>query len=112
MSSAVRARQTFEAMAACLPDVRLHPTDALYEAAADTLRTQAETAGADTVLVIAHNPGVGVLAQTLAEACTAIAVEDRTFLQQGFPTATAAAFEFAQDRTAWLGVFKPPRGSA
>ena len=112
VSSAVRARQTFDAMAPSLPDVRLQVVRELYDAPADTLRLNAEAVEADTVLVIAHNPGVGVLAQALAEASTAIGVDDRAYLQQGFPTATAAAFEFADGRTACLGVFRPQGAAA
>ena len=112
VSSAVRARQTFEAMAPSLPDVRLQAVRDLYDAPADTLRLSAERVEADTVLVVAHNPGVGALAQALADACTAIGLDDRAYLQQGFPTAAAVAFEFADGRTACLGVFRPQGDAA
>lgn len=107
VSAAVRTRETFEAVAPSLPDVRFEARKDLYEASAATLRQAAETADADTVLVIAHNPGVGALARELAESCTAIGVEDRARLLEGFPTAAAAAFEFADGRTACLGVVFP-----
>ena len=107
VSPAARTRETFEAMAASLPDVHLHPDPALYDASAAALRDAAEQASADTVLVVAHNPGVGVLAASLVQACTVVGVEDRAFIEQGFPPATAAAFEFADGRTACLGVFRP-----
>ena len=64
------------------------------------------------MLVVAHNPSVQALAADLAERCAAIAVEDRARIEQGFPTATAAAFEFAGGRTACLGVFQPADAEA
>ena len=79
----------------------------LYDAPAEALRGAAEGAQGDTVMVIAHNPGIGVLAQTLARSCIAVGVEERAAIEQGFPTATAAAFEFLHGRTACLGVFRP-----
>ena len=111
VSTAVRTRETFDAVAPMLPDVRLEADARLYEASAETLRQAAEAAQADTVLVVAHNPGVGALAATLAQVCTMIDVEARAALEAGFPTATAAAFEFTDGRTGCLGVFGP-KGSA
>ena len=107
VSPALRTQQTFEALAAVIPDVRLQTGPDLYDAPADVLRAAAEGADADTVLVVAHNPGVGLLATTLIQACIAAGVEERGALEQGFPTATAAAFEFLHGRAACLGVFRP-----
>ena len=112
VSPAVRARQTYDALAPALPDVRLQTAPELYEAPAQVLRAAAERAQADTVLVVAHNPGVGALALALVQACVAVGVEERSALEQGFPTATAAAFEFVHGRTACLGVFRPGDASA
>ena len=107
VSPALRARQTFEAAAPHLPDVRLELRPDLYEASADTLRQAAEGCEAGVVALVANNPGIGALVAELAQACTAIGVEDRAYLQAGFPTAAAAAFEFAEGRLACLGVFRP-----
>ncbi len=107
VSPALRTRQTLQAMSPHLPDVQVRTVDGLFNAPAETLQEAAEAAEADTVLVVAHNPGVHTLALSLAKACAAIGVDDRAFLAQGFPTATAAAFEFAGGRTACLGVFRP-----
>ena len=108
VSRALRARQTFDAAAPALPDVRLQVRPELYDAPAEALRSAAEAANGDTILLIAHNPGVGALAHALVQACVAADVEARTAIAQGFPTATAAAFEFVHGRTACLGVFRPP----
>ncbi len=107
VSPALRTRQTLEAMALHLPDVRVRTVDGLYNAPAETLHEAAEAAEADTVLLVAHNPGVHALALSLVKACTVIGVEARAAITDGFPTATAAAFEFAGGRTACLGVFGP-----
>ncbi len=107
VSPAVRAQQTFEALAAIIPDMTLQTEPDLYDAPADVLRHAAERADGDTILVIAHNPGVGALAHALVQACAVVGVEDRAAVEQGFPTATAAAFEFAGGRTACVGVFRP-----
>jgi phosphohistidine phosphatase len=112
VSPALRTRQTFEAASASLPDVGLELRRDLYEASAALLRRAAEAMETDTVLLVGHNPGIGALAAELAESCTAIGVEDRAYLADGFPTATAAAFEFAPDRVACLGVFRPEPAGA
>ena len=93
VSPAVRARQTFEALAAVIPDVKLQTEPDLYDAPVDVLRDAAARADADTVVMVAHNPGVGGLALSLMQACVAAGVEERAALEQGFPPATAAAFE-------------------
>jgi phosphohistidine phosphatase len=107
VSPAVRTRQTFEAAASSLPDVRLELRRDLYEASAATLRQAAESCDGETVLLVGHNPGVAALAAELGEACTVISIEDQAVLREGFATATAAAFEITAERTACLGVFRP-----
>ncbi len=111
VSPALRAQQTFEALQPALADVDLQTVSELYDAPAATLRSAADAVDADTVLVVAHNPGVHALALSLVEACVAVGVDDRVRVEDGFPTATAAAFEFAGGRTACLGVFAAPGSS-
>ena len=112
VSPALRTRQTFDAISPALPDVHLRTVEGLYNAPAATLQEAAEAADANTVLLVAHNPGVHALALSLVKACTMIGVEDRAFVAEGFPTATAAAFELADGRTACLGVFRPAGSAA
>jgi phosphohistidine phosphatase len=107
VSPAVRTRQTFEAAAPSLPDARPELRQELYEGSAASLRQAAQSCDGDTVLLVGHNPGIGALAAALAEACAVIPVDDQAFLREGFPTATAAAFEVTAERTACLGVFRP-----
>jgi phosphohistidine phosphatase len=107
VSSAVRTRQTFEALQPLLPDMRLEARADLYQASAEALWEAADGAAADTVLLVGHNPSVHALALSLAERSVAAGVREREALDHGYPTATAAAFEFAGDRVACLGVFGP-----
>ncbi|WP_158916766.1 histidine phosphatase family protein [Caulobacter sp. S45] len=111
VSTAVRARQTFEAAKAFLPDVRLELVPTLYNAAPETLLRAAQKANGDTVLVIAHNPGVHALAMELVEGALCEPTM-RAEIQAGFPTATAAVFEFGDGRTGCLGVFNAHSGGA
>ena len=107
VSAAVRTRQTFEAMRATLSDVRMSARADLYNASRDVLWRAAEASDGDTVLLIGHNPDIHALALSLAERGVAAGVDDLARIEQGYPTATAAAFEFAGARVACLGVFGP-----
>ena len=111
VSPALRAQQTFEALQPALADVSMQTVAELYNASAGTLRSAADAVDTGTVLVVAHNPGVHALALSLIEACVAVGVDDRARVEDGFPTGTAAAFEFVGGRTACLGVF-PAAGSS
>lgn len=85
VSAARRAQSTWEAARGAwspVPPCAVRPD--LYEAAADALLAAAEGEGADTVLVVAHNPGLHELAARLAGA--------DPFAARGFAPATAAAF--------------------
>ena len=92
VSSSVRTRQTWEAMAAAFPAAQAEEDRALYNASATQIAKAAERAGADggTVMVVGHNPGVQVLALSLAPSGSAGARQ----VNEGFPTATAAVFAF------------------
>lgn len=107
VSAAVRTRQTFEAICPLLPDMRLESRQDFYSASPEALWAAAEKADADTVMLVGHNPSVHALALSLAERCVAAGVRERDRLERGYPTATAAAFEFAGGRVACLGVFGP-----
>jgi phosphohistidine phosphatase len=65
-STALRARTTAAAFGEALGvGVELDPE--LYGSPADTLLRAAETSGARSVLVVAHDPGMTVLAERLSE---------------------------------------------
>lgn len=94
VSSATRAQQTWSRAAeaagtpwAAVPVV----TDAdIYEASPSTLRGVAGRHGADAdvVVLVGHNPGMGLLARELAAAG-----DERAALSEGFPTSAVAVLE-------------------
>lgn len=119
VSSAARAQQTWSRAAesagapwSTLPVV----TDAdVYEAAPSTLRDVAlrHGVGAELILLVGHNPGMGLLARELAAPG-----EGRAALADGFPTSGIAVLEtdgpwsvaLAGMGTFRLSSFATPRG--
>ena len=94
VSSAVRAAQTWDAAAPFFPGARAERVPALYHIEPDGILAlaRAHGAGASTVLVLGHNPGLGQLAALLAQDSAARA-DIKMRLVQGFPTAAAAVIE-------------------
>lgn len=111
VSSAVRTRQTWEQMHDALGDVDVREEPRLYNAPAEILRRFVEDSEeqAGCLLVLAHNPGVHVLAgDYLTESAASPAILER--LSGGFPTGAAALFAVdAAGRCAYEG-FLTPRG--
>lgn len=109
VSTATRTRQTWELMQEAFGDVEVRMEPALYNASSDTLRRHVEAAEeeAGCLLVLAHNPGVHMLAhQYLIESAASPSVMDR--MAAGFPTAAAAAFEVdVTGRCAYDGYLTP-----
>ena len=92
VSAAVRARQTWDMAASALVGAVVENRPDLYDASAPTLLTAGRTPLGRTVVIVAHNPGLHVLAVALAGRAEDHAVEAR--LRQGFPTGAAAVFDF------------------
>lgn len=91
-SSAIRARQTWEAMAGELPSAKLSVEPALYLAEPESLRARLAVLAAtwQAVLLVGHNPGLHQLAQLLAGGGdTAMLAR----LRQGFPPGAVAALD-------------------
>lgn len=109
VSTATRTRQTWELIQEAFGDVEVRMEPALYNASADTLRRHVEAAEeeAGCLLVLAHNPGVHMLAhQYLLESAASPSVMDR--MASGFPTAAVAAFEVdVAGRCAYDGYLTP-----
>ena len=68
VSSAIRTRETWALLAPHLP----HPPearilDALYHAGPDVMLRALQTAGAQTVLMLGHNPGIAAFARWLLD---------------------------------------------
>jgi len=96
VSTARRAQETYSALAAALPaPVEMRPDRALYDADPETILAtlRADAAGAGTAMLIAHNPGVGSLATTLAKGRGKPPI-------RSFGTATIGIFDFESDEWA------------
>lgn len=107
VSPARRTRETWAEASAFLPDAQVEFPRELYAAPADRLRLAAEDAeGASTVMVVAHNPGLHELAYQLAAGAALIEPTVRARLEEGFPAASAVAFELDGARIACLGLFR------
>ncbi len=91
VSAAKRTRETWAEMAEIFPNAAAEFDLRLYNADPETLLEAARAAGPSTVIVIAHNPGVHMLAAYLAQSA---GPEARKRLERGFPTGGAAVFRF------------------
>jgi phosphohistidine phosphatase len=92
-SSSRRTQETLELIAGALGKPTIEVEEGLYGAGADTLlaRIRMADASVDSLLVIAHNPGLQDLAVTLAP--------DDERLAEKFPTGALAEFEL--DAESW-----------
>lgn len=104
-SSAIRTRQTLALILPNFNNAEAHYTDNLYLASPAAMRAQIKTApdSYNHVLVIAHNPGIQMLALDLADRSSA----DKGALQKiehKYPTAGLAYFECAVVR--WSDIVK------
>ena len=102
VSPAVRTRQTWEAARAALPDApeAVEASD-LYDAPPLALITAAQDERADTVLLVAHNPGLPALADLLTG-------DPR--LGEGFPPASFAVLRLDAPGAPWrlADLHRPP----
>jgi len=100
-SSAIRCRETFESL--CIGLKKRPPVDfedALYNSSPDELLHGlapwfAEDDEPETILLLAHNPGVSMLAFDLGQGQDS----DEALLRSGFAPATFALFEIDDDGT-------------
>jgi phosphohistidine phosphatase len=95
VSPAARTLQTWEAVAPFFPAAKVEQALALYDIKPDEIMLLAKNDGeqARTVMVVGHNPGLGMLASLLSRQMQ-MSPETRTGLAQGFPTGAAAAIDF------------------
>lgn len=109
VSPAARTRQTWDLVHDALGDVEVRFGDALYNAGPDTLRRQVEAVEdeAGCLMVVAHNPGVHLLAvEYLVESAASPSVVDR--MSGGFPPGAAAIFTVdVAGRCAFEGYLQP-----
>jgi phosphohistidine phosphatase len=107
VSSAVRAKETWDEAAQAFPETRLELTPALYHASPTIMLEAAEETEASSVILVGHNPGMHALAAHLATRGVA-PVDVGRALTNGFPTAAAAVFRF-EGRSALCEAFFSPR---
>ncbi|MFC0633984.1 SixA phosphatase family protein [Brevundimonas balnearis] len=109
VSSSTRTRETWDEMAEAFGDVDLRIEARLYNAEPETIRAFVEELeeSAGVLLVLAHNPGVQLLAgDLLVESAASPAILER--LEGGFPTGAAAVFQMdAAGRATYDGFFTP-----
>lgn len=93
VSPAARTRQTWDLLHDAFGDVQVREDEPLYNGGAATLRRYVEAAEdeAGCLMMVAHNPGVHLLAvEYLVESAASPAVLDR--MSGGFPPGAAAIF--------------------
>ncbi|HEY0219530.1 MAG TPA: histidine phosphatase family protein [Afipia sp.] len=115
ISTATRARQTWDRIALYMPHCRVKYLDELYLAEAAHLLKIVQTAKDDpaSLLLIGHNPGLHEFAWNLTGKSS---VADRRALGENLPTAAAAVIDFAAtkwkdvaDRKGTLKIFISPK---
>lgn len=108
VSDARRTRQTWDQVHEAMGDVEVRIESALYNASPDTLRHAVEAAEdhAGCLLVLAHNPGVHLLAlDYLIESAASPALQERL---AGFAPGAAAVFTIdAAGRPTYEGFLTP-----
>ncbi len=98
VSPSARARETAQILFQELPQApRLRLEETLYNASAQTLQTAIAGANGECLILIAHNPGIGELANALGGAEAAL------ILPEGFPTCALAIYESS---TTFAGRFR------
>lgn len=106
VSSALRTRETWEGLAPHFPKADVRYRRDLYLADAHTLLAAIEEeADADTVMVVAHNPGVHTLASGLLRRDSA-PPSTVARLERGYPTSTALALSIDEaGRASYQGLY-------
>jgi len=109
VSPAIRTRQTWDLVHDAMGDVEVRADEPLYNGGADALRRAIEAVEdvAGCVIVVAHNPGIHLLAvDYLVESAASPATLDR--ISGGFPPGAAALFAVdAAGRCAFEGLLQP-----
>jgi phosphohistidine phosphatase len=107
VSDSVRTRETWDRLAPAFPAARAAFSHGLYNATPEEVLEEIEAASdtADTMIVVAHNPGLHELAVNLLIDGGA-APSDVERMSMKFPTSTAAAFLIdTEGRASFDGLF-------
>lgn len=107
VSTARRARETWAAAVTVFPATAYHLDDALYLAGAGGLEGAAKANdGAETLAIIAHNPGIHDFAQGILREAGSHDHQAALRLKEKFPTGCAALFEAEDDGAFIASQFK------
>lgn len=107
VSSAARTQATWARLQPLWPDATATVTKVLYLAEPDQIWETIKAEGADTLMVIGHNPGLQEVAVSLLQRCGGPDSGLRQ-VQSGLPTAAAVVFLFdASGEPHCDGVFFP-----
>jgi phosphohistidine phosphatase len=106
VSDARRTRETWELVQPSFPNAQAKFLRSLYHGSAGTLLVEAESTGAESVMLVGHNPGMHELASRLAYRNTPMDAK----LRAKFPTAAGAIFARKDDASSWkLQSFVTPK---
>ena len=106
VSDAKRTRETWALVGASFPKAEVRFLSSLYLGASETLATEAEKAGAERVMIVAHNQGLHELASRWAHRNNPL----ETKLRAKFPTCAGAVFARKDADSSWkLQAFVTPK---
>lgn len=97
VSDARRTRETWELVSPSFPKAEVRFRSDLYLCPAETIEEEADLAGAERVMVVAHNPGMHELAARWAHRNN----ELETRVRAKFPTCAGAIYEKKDDSSSW-----------
>jgi phosphohistidine phosphatase len=97
VSDAKRTRETWELAAPSFTTAKVRFLRSLYLCPAETIMLEAEKAGATSVILVGHNPGMHELASRLAYRNTELDQK----LRAKFPPAAGAIFERKDAKSSW-----------
>lgn len=112
ISTATRAQQTWDLAGPGVDVAQAKDVPELYLASADAMLRRIRAVDADTLLLVAHNPGIEILAERLSRdtqtptyrrmmtkfptAAFAVLRDDRPFSQWGYGSSDLVTFEVAR----------------
>ena len=106
VSDAKRTRETWALVSPVFPKAEVRFLKSLYLGSSETLATEAEKAGAERVMIVAHNPGLHELASRWAHRNNPL----ETKLRGKFPTCAGAVFMRKDADSSWkLQAFVTPK---
>jgi phosphohistidine phosphatase len=106
ISDAQRTRETWDLATPSFPKAKVSFLKSLYLCPAETLMLEAEKAGANSIILVGHNPGMHELASRLAYRNTELDQK----LRAKFSPASGAMFERKDAKSSWrLMAFVTPK---